>query len=150
MAHLRVIALFASVVALAAGCAAQGTAAVASLAESDASRSAIPPGLAGVWRGSFVQAGGDGHVEGEMTLQIKDDATYKLVSTRRGRGDVGGRANNDSGVVVANDRRVTLQSSSGQWVPLTRKGDTLYGLTKFSTGHTVQIRLERTSAVESP
>lgn len=144
--------LAAALTALAAGCATQNPRATARLTESDASPSSAAPTLTGTWRGWFAQVGSDGHVTGDMTLVIKDDATYKLISTRWGRGDVGGRPSNDSGVVVVNDRSVTLKSSSGaQWMTLMRKGDTLYGVTRASSGHTIQIDMERTSRVpETP
>lgn len=144
--------LAAALVALAAGCATQKPSATARLTESDALPSAVADKLTGTWRGWFTQVGSDGHMTGDMTLVIKDDATYKLISTRWGRGDVGGRAGNDSGVVVANDNSVTLKSSSGaQWINLMRKGDTLYGVTRASSGHTIQIDMERTSSVpETP
>ena len=84
-----------------------------------------------------------------MTLEIKDDATYKLVETRRGRGDVGAR--NDSGVVVANGRTITLKSSSGPSIPLRRNGRAMYGVTKHRTsGYTIQVTLEKATSVEAP
>jgi len=153
MAQPRTISLFAAaLIALAAGCATQDSRAVARLTESDASPSTAAAKFTGTWRGWFTQIGSDGHVTGNMTLVIMDDATYKLTSTRSGRGDVGGRPSNDSGVVVANDRSVTLRSSAGaQSITLMRKGDTLYGLTRASSGHTIQIDMERTSSVpETP
>ena len=154
MRQRRVVTLFVStaLLALTPGCAAQNPSAAVSPTESEASSAAVAGKLTGTWRGWFTQVGSDGHVTGDMTLVIKDDATYKLISTRSGRGDVGGRAGNDSGVVVANDRSVTLKSSSGgQWIILMRKGDTLYGVTRASSGHTIQIDVERTSSVpETP
>ena len=78
-----------------------------------------------------------------MTLEIKDDGTYQLVETGRGRGDMAGRKTNDSGVVVANGRTITLRSSSGQWIQLRRNGDALYGVTSHRSGRTIQITVER-------
>lgn len=139
-----VILLATALIVLTAGCATQQPGAVASLTESDVARSSIG-GLNGTWRGWFVQTGSDGHMDGDLTLIINEDATYKLITRRRGRGDVTGGV--DSGVVVANGRSVTLSSSSGQSTQLVRKGDTLYGVTKALSGHTIQISLERTPGV---
>jgi hypothetical protein len=143
-----------ALIVLATGCATQGTNdAVARLTESDASRPAIPRELVGTWNGWFRPAGIDGgggnSMDGVMTLVIKDDATYKLISTRRGRGDVG--ASNDSGVVVAKGRTITLKSSSGPWIPFTRNGNALYGVTKSrGSGHTIQMTLERAAPAAAP
>jgi hypothetical protein len=83
---------------------------------------------------------------GDMTLEIKDDGTYKMISTRRGRGDAAGKVSNDSGVVVANGRRITLKSSSGQWISLRRDGDALYGVSQHrGSGYTIHITVERES-----
>jgi hypothetical protein len=73
-----------------------------------------------------------------MTLEIKDDGTYRLISIPRRGG-----SSNDSGVVAANGRGVTLKSSSGQWTPLTRTGDTLYGMLIDSNGRPVKVIVER-------
>jgi len=150
MGQRRVVTVLAPIalIALTAGCATQGTGAVARLTESDASRSTLPHELVGTWSGWFRPAGADGGggnaMEGAMTLEIKDDATYRLISTRRGRGDAAGTASNDSGVVVANGRTITLKSSSGQWIPLTRNGNALYGVTKQrGSGYTIQFTVER-------
>ena len=152
MVKRGIVMLFASTTALivlGAGCATQrANDAVARLTESDASRSTIPRELVGTWRGWFRPIGADGgggnSTEGDLTLEIKDDATYRLISTGRGRGDVAGRASNDSGVVIANGRTITLQSSSGPSIPLTRDGKALYSVTKHrSTGYTIQMTLEK-------
>jgi hypothetical protein len=82
-------------------------------------------------------------MDGAVTLEIKDDATYRLIETLGGRGDVVGKKTNDSGVVVANGRTITLKSSSGQWIPLTRNGNALYGLVQHRSGRTMQITVER-------
>jgi len=149
----RTIVMFlaTALIALPTGCSTRESGTIAGLATaSDASPSATQSKLDGTWRGWFVQTGSDGHVDGDVTLLIKDDATYRMISKRRGRGDIGG-ASNESGVVVSNGRSVTLKSSSGQWTSLVRKGDTLYGVIKGSSGHTLQISVERTSGVvEAP
>jgi hypothetical protein len=145
MVPLRIFALLAcSLLVLLPGCAAQSTG-----AGSSRSNPAVPPAagvpteraaaeLVGTWRGTFHQMGGDGFVEGDVTLEIKDDGTYRLISTQR-RGGSG----NDSGVVAPNGRGVTLKSSSGQWTSLMRKGDTLYGVTIHSSGRPVKVIVER-------
>ena len=151
MIQRRLVSLLASiaVVTFTAGCATQRTNdAVASLTESDASRSFVARELVGTWRGWFRAAGGaDGGggnaMDGAATLEIKDDATYKLVETLGGRGDVAGKKTNDSGVVVANGRTITLRSSSGQWISLRRNGNALYGLIQHRSGRTLQITVER-------
>ena len=151
MLKREVVTLFAFTVliVLAAGCATQrSNDAVASLTVSDASRSFVPRELVGTWSGWFRQAGGsDGgggnSMDGAVTLEIKDDGTYQLVETGRGRGDMAGRKTNDSGVVVANGRGITLKSSSGPWIMLSRNGNALYGVTSHRSGRTIQITVER-------
>ena len=154
MGQRRIVTLFAfiALIALAAGCAAQKTDAVASrTVASDASRSTFPHELVGTWNGSFrpvggADGGGGNGMAGDMTLEIKDDGTYKLISIRRGRGDAAGKASNDSGVVVAHGRTVTLKSSSGQWISLMRDGDALYGVSQHrGSGYTIHITVERES-----
>lgn len=152
MGQRRIVTVLASfaLIALASGCATQRSHSVAGLPESDVSRSAFPHELVGIWSGSFRPVGGadggGGHgMAGDLTLEIKDDATYRLISTRRGRGDAAGVASNDSGVVVANGRTVTLKSSSGQWISLMHDGDALYGVSQRGTGYTIQISVERDS-----
>ena len=142
---------FIALIALAAGCATQKTDAVASRTVSDASRSTVPHELVGTWHGTFRPTGGadggGGHgMAGDLVLEIKDDGTYKLISTRRGRGDAAGKVSNDSGVVVANGRTVTLKSSSGQWISLMHDGDALYGVSQHrGSGYTIHITVERES-----
>lgn len=148
MVKLRIVTLLAALGALAAGCAeTEGTGALASIAQSDATPSSPARELTGTWRGRFVQAGGDGHNEGEMTLVIKDDATYKIRSVRHGRGDVG--ASSDAGVIAVNGRNVTLKSAGGQWMQLVHEGDTLYGVAKGSSGLNLQYSFERFSGSPS-
>jgi hypothetical protein len=151
MAKREIVTLLAStaLIVLATGCATERTSdAVASLTQSDVSRSFVPRELVGTWSGWFRPAGGaDGGggnaMDGAVTLEIKDDATYKLVETLRGRGDVAGKKTNDSGIVVANGRTITLRSSSGQWISLRRNGNALYGVIQHRSGRTLQITVER-------
>jgi hypothetical protein len=131
------------------GCATERTNdAVASLTQSDVSRSFVPRELVGTWSGWFrpvggADGGGGNATDGAVTLEIKDDGTYQLVETGRGRGDMAGRKTNDSGVVVANGRGITLKSSSGPWIMLSRNGNALYGVTNHRSGRTIQITVER-------
>jgi len=119
------------------GCAThQSTNAVARAAEPDVGTPGLPASLVGTWSGSFwpvgADAGGRG-ATGTVTLAIKDDGTYTLITH-------GGVATNDTGVAVANGRAVTLQSSSGRSLWLTRRGDVLYGVTPGRlSGYMVQI-----------
>jgi hypothetical protein len=141
-----------ALIALTAGCATQKTGAVASSTASDASGSALPHELVGTWTGAFEPAtgadgGGGGSMYGDMTIEIKDDGTYTLKSTRRGRGDAAGRVSSDSGAVVASGRSVTLKSSSGQWLTLMRDGDTLYGVVPDrSRSIMIRMTVEKTSS----
>ena len=150
MVKLRIVTLLAALGAFAAGCAeTAGTGAVASI-PSDATAPSPARELTGTWRGWFVSTGSDGHVEGEMTLAIKDDATYKIRSVRRGRGDVGGGSgSNDAGVIAVNGRTVTLNSAGGSSIRLVRKGDMLYGVIKAPSGHSLQYSFQRSSGVPS-
>jgi hypothetical protein len=151
MVKREIVTLIAStaLIVLAAGCATQrGNDAVASLTMSDASRSFVPRELIGTWSGSFrpiggADGGGGNATDGAVTLEIKDDATYRLIETMGGRGDVAGKTTNDSGVVVANGRTITLRSSSGQWIPLSRNGNALYGLIQHRSGRSIQITVEK-------
>ena len=140
---------FTALIVLATGCATERTSdAVASLTQSDVSRSFVPRELVGTWSGWFRPAGGaDGGggnaMDGAVTLEIKDDATYRLVETLGGRGDVAGKKTNESGIVVANGRTITLRSSSGQWISLRRNGNALYGVIQHRSGRVIQITVER-------
>ena len=138
-----------ALIVLTTGCATQRTNdAVASLTQSDASRSFVARELVGTWSGWFrpvggADGGGGNATDGAVTLEIKDDGTYQLVETGRGRGDMAGRKTNDSGVVVANGRGITLKSSSGPWIMLSRNGNALYGVTNHRSGRAIQITVER-------
>jgi hypothetical protein len=149
MMRHRILTLLAStapLVVLAAGCTVQSPGAGGSslLPEPAASPSAVASQLSGTWHGAFWQAGGHGTggsaVEGEATLEIKDDATYTLTWTRRGSQTSTIR---DSGIVVASGRGVTLKSARGNSLPLMRNCDTLHGLTTHATGYTVKVTVER-------
>jgi len=151
MVKREIVTLLAStaLIVFDAGCATERTnEAVASLTQSDVSRSFVPRELVGTWTGWFrpvggADGGGGNTTDGAVTLEIKDDGTYQLVETGRGRGDMAGRKTSDSGVVVANGRTITLKSSSGQWIPLSRNGNALYGVTSHRSGRTIQITVER-------
>ena len=151
MVKREVVMLFAStaLIVFDTGCATERTHdAVASLTQSDVSRSFVPRELVGTWTGWFrpvggADGGGGNATDGAVTLEIKDDGTYQLVETGRGRGDMAGRKTSDSGVVVANGRGITLKSSSGQWIPLSRNGNALYGLIQHRSGRAMQITVER-------
>ncbi len=151
MVKREIVTLLAStaLIVFDAGCATERTHdAVASLTQSDVSRSFVPRELVGTWSGWFrpvggADGGGGNATDGAVTLEIKDDGTYQLVETGRGRGDMAGRKTSDSGVVVANGRTITLKSSSGQWIPLSRNGNALYGVTNHRSGRTIQITVER-------
>ncbi len=151
MVKREIVTLLAStaLIVFDAGCATERTHdAVASRTQSDVSRSFVPRELVGTWTGWFrpvggADGGGGNATDGAVTLEIKDDGTYQLVETGRGRGDMAGRKTSDSGVVVANGRTITLKSSSGQWIPLSRNGNALYGVTNHRSGRTIQITVER-------
>src|SRR5437879_11288212 len=105
------------------GCATERTHdAVASLTQSDVSRSFVPRELVGTWTGWFrpvggADGGGGNATDGAVTLEIKDDGTYQLVETGRGRGDMAGRKIRESGGVAPHGRRITQRSSRGRRIP---------------------------------
>jgi hypothetical protein len=96
--------------------------------------------LTGRWDGSFHGVAiGDKHLEGRATLEIADDGTFTLTETRPG----GGTAK-ESGTVVVNGRRVTLETSTGASIMLDRKGEVLHGLAKDrATSYPVHITVQR-------
>ena len=146
MVKREIVTLFAFTVliVLAAGCATQrSNDAVASLTVSDASRSFVPRELVGTWSGWFGAVGAPGlNMAGTMVLEIRDDGTYTMTTQR------GGSISNDSGIIVANGRTVTLRSSSGASSSLTRRGDKLYSLSPGPTGdYSVQTSIVRESGV---
>ena len=93
--------------------------------------------LTGTWRGEFYQVGADSMLEGQLTLEIKEDATNRLVVRRSGGGVV-----TESGTVTMRGLDVTLKSDSGYWTPLSRSGDTLYGMTLHTTGRPIKLFVE--------
>jgi hypothetical protein len=120
----------------AGGCAGQ-TPGVGSSA-SEPAAAVNPTELTGTWRGEVWPVGTDSTsvLNSDAVLEIKDDATYRLVSTRRGT------ATNDSGVVVRHGSVVVLRSSTGQAMRLVRNGDKLYGVVT-SSGRAMNIMMER-------
>ena len=149
---LRSVPLIA-LIALLPACATEKSTTVARLTESDAVRSTLPHDLIGTWTGTFgpaAEGGGGGGKSGHLTLEIKDDASYRLIST--GQGGAGAGTTADSGVVVANGRGITLKSSSGHWISLMRSGDALYGvIPHLSRGYTIHMSVEKDSgALASP
>ena len=98
-----------------------------------------PTELAGVWRGEFYQVGGDAQLEGQVTLEIKDDGTYQMTAKRWGAGPI-----SESGVIETRGRTVTLKSSAGAATPLQRSGEKLYGMTLHTSGRPIKIMVERT------
>jgi hypothetical protein len=135
---LRIAAIFGStaLIVLAGGCAAQTTGAGSSL--SDPAAAVTASQLTGTWRGELWPVGTDSTsvLNSDAMLEIKDDATYRLTSTRRGT------ASNDSGVVVRDGGAVILRSSAGQSIRLVRNGDKLYGVLT-SSGRPMNIMMER-------
>jgi len=151
---LRAVPMIA-LIALLPACAAEKTNAVTRLTESDALRSTLPHDLIGTWTGTFgpaAEGGGGGGKSGQLTLEIKDDASYRLISTGQGGAGTAGRPTTDSGVVVANGRGITLKSSSGHWISLMRSGDALYGvISHLHRGYTIHMSVEKDSgALASP
>lgn len=156
MVHGRFVRVVAIVVStglsvLIAGCGAQITDAGSSMSDPAASIAASQ--LNGIWVGSFHQIGGSfsnssGDRQGNVALEIKGDATYTLTSTRRGV------TSRESGIVVANERRVSLNSSSGWHLTLMHNGDALYGVSVSGhffhpSGYPIQIGLRRASGAAS-
>jgi hypothetical protein len=135
---LRIAALCGSTVliVLAGGCAAQTTGVGSSL--SDPAAAVTASQFIGTWRGEVWPVGTDSTstLNSDAMLEIKDDATYRLTSTRRGT------ASNDSGVVVRDGNAVILRSSAGQSIRLVRNGDKLYGVLT-SSGRPMNIMMEK-------
>jgi hypothetical protein len=140
MVYHRIVTVFASgvLIVLAAGCAAERNTAESNLT---ASAAAVPVRqLSGIWRGEMWAVGTDSTsvLNREVTLEIKDDATYRLTSARSGAGVT----SNDSGVAVRDGGAVILKSSTGQWIRLQRSGDKLYGVFD-SSGRRMHIMVEQ-------
>ena len=64
--------------------------------------------LTRTWRGEFYEVGADAMLEGQLTLDIKEDSTYQLEAKRSGGGSV-----TESGTVTMHGGNVTLKSDSG-------------------------------------
>jgi hypothetical protein len=140
MRHRGIVAVFAVPIVVAAGCAGQRTG--APNLESPAA-AVTASQLSGTWRGETWAVGTDSTsvLNRNVKLDIKDDATYRLTSTRAG----GGTVSSDSGVAVAERGAVVLKSSAGQSTRLQRKGDKLQGIVG-SGGRTMQISLEKAAS----
>jgi hypothetical protein len=125
-----------ALIVLVGGCAGQTTGVGSSASEPAAAVN--PSQLTGTWHGELWPVGTDSTsvLNSDAMLEIKDDATYRLTSTRRGT------ATNDSGVVVRDGSAVILRSSSGQAMRLVRSGDKLYGVVT-SSGRAMNIMMER-------
>jgi hypothetical protein len=126
----------AALLVVAGGCATERTTSPSSLSDPAA---AIPPTqLSGTWRGELWPVGTDSTstLNSDVALEFKDDATYRLTSTRRGT------VSNDSGNVVRDGGAVILRSSSGQSTRLLRNGDTLYGIVTTS-GRPMNIMVKK-------
>jgi hypothetical protein len=123
-----------------------GAGAGPSLAQPAAAPSASASELSGNWRGWFNIVGGDADRQGDLTLEIKDDATYTMIWNRKGA------ASNESGrVISANGSRVSLRNASGQQMTLVRNGNTLYGLSNYGAGgHPIQVTLRRAADSDAP
>jgi hypothetical protein len=138
----RIVTLLAptALMVLAAGCAAQRT----SAGSSPSDPAAIASEFTGTSRGSFWLAGlhgsGGSALEGDVTLEIRDDATYTMTWTRRASQS---NTIRESGIAVPSGRGVALKSSRANSLPLMGNGDTLYGLTTHATGYTVKVSVER-------
>jgi hypothetical protein len=140
MGYHWIVTSFASaaLIVVATGCATQRTGAESNLAESAAAIGASQ--LSGTWRGEIWPIGTDSTsvLNRDVTLEITDDATYRLNMTRQGTVT----ASNDSGVAVRDGGSVVLRSSTGQSMRLRRNGDKLHGVVT-SSGRPMNIMLER-------
>jgi hypothetical protein len=138
MVQRRIVALCVAVAMIVLG-------ASSSRAQPAAAPSPAASELSGTWRGWFNIVGGDADRQGDLALEIKDDATYTLTWMRKGT------KSNESGGIVANGSRVSLRNASGQRLTLVRNGDTLYGLSNYGAGgHPIQVMLRRANGSETP
>ncbi|HZA39157.1 MAG TPA: hypothetical protein VFA00_00875 [Actinomycetota bacterium] len=128
----------AGLIVLVAGCAGQRTGATPNQASPAAAVTASQ--VSGTWRGETWAVGTDSTsvLNRDVTLEIKDDATYRLTSTRMGTGTV----SNESGVVIGERNAVVLRTSTGQSTRLQRSGDKLYGVLT-SGGRAMHIIVEK-------
>ncbi len=139
MVDHRIVTAFASgvLIVLAVGCAAERPGAELNLTASAAAVTASQ--LSGTWRGEMWAVGTDSMsvLNRDVTLEIKDDATYRLTFIR-----LGTTTSNDSGVAVRDGGAVILKSSKGQWIRLKRSDDNkLYGVFD-SSGRRMHIMVE--------
>jgi hypothetical protein len=136
MDHRGIVSVLAVLIFVSAGCAGQRTDAP-NLASPAA---AVTGQLSGTWRGETWPVGTDSTTvqNRNVTLEIKDDATYRLTLTRAGTGT----ASSESGVAVAERDGVVLKSSKGQSMRLQRKGNTLHGMVN-SAGRLMSIMVEK-------
>jgi hypothetical protein len=134
---VRVVAIsaYTALIVLVGGCAARNTGMASG--GSDPAAAVNPDQLRGTWRGEIWPIGTDSTsaLNSDTILEIKDDATYRLTSTRRGT------ASNDLGVVVRDGNAVILRSSTGQSIRLVRNGDDLYGVVT-SSGRPMNIMMK--------
>jgi hypothetical protein len=133
----RIVTVFAVLTFVSVGCAGQRTDApnLASPAAAVTARE-----LSGTWRGETWAVGTDSTsvLNRDVTLEIKDDATYRLTSTRAGAGT----GSTDSGIAVAERDTVVLKSSTGQSTRLQRNGNRLHGMVT-SGGRSMSIMVEK-------
>src|SRR5262245_63604128 len=137
MSHRWIVTVFAVLTFASAGCAGQRTDApdlTSPAAAVTASR------LNGTWRGETWPVGTDSTTvqNRDVTLEIKDDGTYRLTSTRAGTG----AASSESGVAVPERDGVVLKSSKGPSTRLQQKGNTLHGVVD-SGGKRMSIMMEK-------
>ena len=127
-------------IALAGGALAVLVAGCASLSAEvgSASRPPVSPSntvreLRETWRGSYYQTAhiGDSRLlHGDFALKIDDHGMYTGTRTiRHVAGSMRGGQSKISGTVVATGTRVMFNDQSGWRMTLTRKGNTLYGVT---------------------
>jgi hypothetical protein len=84
-------------------------------------------------------------LEGQLTLDIKEDSTYQPMAKRSCGGSVA-----ESGTVTMRGRNVTLKSDSGYWTPLSRSGHTVHGMTVHTSGRPIKLFVERERADRTP
>src|SRR5262245_36568226 len=137
MSHRWIVTVFAVLTFASAGCAGQRTDAPDLTSPAAAVTAAQ---LNGTWRGETWPVGTDSTTvqNRNVTLEIKDDATYRWTLTRAGTG----AASSESGIAVAERDGVVLKSSKGQSTRLQRKGNKLHGMVN-SAGRLMSIMVEK-------
>jgi hypothetical protein len=116
-----------------------------SRAQSTSTSSTTASELSGNWHGWFNIVGGDADRQGDLALEVNDDATYTLTWTRKGA------TSKESGGIVTSGSRVGLRNTSGQQITLVRNGDTLYGLSNYGAGgHPIQVMLRKATTSDTP